>query len=116
MARTKRPRSPTTEKALEALLRRQVQLKVRLPETLRRVLEDEARSHEYSMNREIVKRLTDSFLRREEPVPKVVARALLNSLDGDVVKEMMKLVQEQRAREQVVERAIDEAVSRGELP
>jgi Arc-like DNA binding domain len=66
------------------------QLKVRLPEPLRRDLERAGARAGHSMNAEIVKRLTQSFLDLERT--KIIASALVRNLDDDIVNEMVNIV------------------------
>ena len=81
---------------------------------LRRSLEIEARSHGHSMNGEIVKRLRDSFLDQEEPT-KVVAKALLSSLDDAIINEIADEVLRDRAQDEMADLAReDELEARGE--
>ena len=65
------------------------QLKVRLPEPLRRDLERAAARAGHSMNAEIVKRLTQSFVELDRT--KIIASALVTHLDDDIVNEMVNI-------------------------
>ena len=76
--------------------RRLAQLKVRLPEALRSSLEREASSRGHSMNTEIVKRLYESFLAKDEPTT-LIAKTLLAGLDDAIVDEMVEIVNRIRA-------------------
>jgi Arc-like DNA binding domain len=92
MARTKRPqrwfdKSPA-------------QIKVRLPEALRWSLEKEASSRGHSMNAEIVRRLRDSFLTRDNPT-RLVAEALVEKLDDGTLEEMVDIVMRSRAEDEL---------------
>ena len=69
-------------------MRQLAQLKVRLPEPLRRDLERAAAYAGHSMNAEIVKRLTESFHQFDKT--KLVAHALLRDLDDGVLEEMVE--------------------------
>ena len=75
------------------------QLKVRLPEALRRELERAAAKTGWSMNSEILERLLKSF-RAFGPTPKIIATALLNNLDDDVVHEMVRIYMQDRGEEE----------------
>jgi hypothetical protein len=66
------------------------QLKLRLPESLRRQIESAARISGHSMNTEIVRRLGDSF--RNYDTTHRLAVALLNDLDSKIVNEMVEIV------------------------
>jgi hypothetical protein len=81
MARAKKLRSRFASKS------RQAQLKVRLPEPLRFSLEREAASRGHSMNTEIVRRLRESF-GAQQKTPKLIAEAVLEGLDDEVVSEI----------------------------
>jgi hypothetical protein len=70
-----------------------IQLKLRLPESLRRQIEDGARRSGRSMNSEIIHRLTTSF-RSELDKVNLIAKTLLEGLDGEVVEAMIKMTQE----------------------
>ena len=85
----------------------QAQLKVRLPEALRYSLEREARSRGHSMNAEIVRRLRESVLAQGEPA-KVVAKALLSSLDDAIVNEIVDTVLRERAQDDLADMAREE--------
>jgi len=69
-------------------LRRVAQLKVRLPEPLRRDLEGAAAEAGHSMNTEIVRRLTESF--KNYGRAKLIADSLLKYLDDEVLLEMFR--------------------------
>jgi hypothetical protein len=75
-----------------------VQLKVRLPETLRWQMEHAAKQNDRSMNAEIVARLNRSLQRDEDKI-EGVAEALLASLDPAIVDKMMEIVSERLARD-----------------
>jgi hypothetical protein len=65
------------------------------------------------MNYEIVRRLFDSFLRTEQSVATLVARALFNSLDNKIVEELVTLVRQQQTREELAKkRRLDELLPR----
>jgi plasmid stability protein len=81
-------------------------INVRLPEPLRVTLEIEARSHKHSLNAEIVQRLRESVLARDEP-PRIIAKALLSGLDGAIVQEMLDIVMRDHARDELVYMAQD---------
>jgi hypothetical protein len=70
---------------------RQAQLRVRLPETLRYSLERAARLRGHSMNSEIVRRLTESVLNKNEAT-KTAAEALLNGLPAEIADEIAEIV------------------------
>jgi hypothetical protein len=78
------------------------QLKVRLPEVLRRELESAAAKTGWSMNSEILERLGKSF-RATDPTQKIIATALLNNLDDDVVHEMVRIYMQDRGEEELGE-------------
>jgi len=69
-------------------LRNVAQLKVRLPEPLRRDLERAAAGASHSMNTEIVRRLTESF--KNYGRAKLIADSLLKDLDHEVLGEMFR--------------------------
>jgi Arc-like DNA binding dprotein len=68
-----------------------VQLKLRFSEALRRQLEEAAASNQRSLNAEIIKRLEGSFLSPDR-LPRLVADALLNGLDPDVITAMSETI------------------------
>lgn len=68
-----------------------VQLKVRLPEWLRRQLERAAGAHNWSMNSEIVDRLGNSFVKGEGTAE--LARAVI-SAHPDVANTIWEILQE----------------------
>src|SRR5271168_974318 len=72
---------------------RVAQVKIRLPELLRRDLEHEAARKGLSMNAEIIKRLDESF--RVLDQTKLIAKAVLSGLDDAVVdaieRELMRM-------------------------
>jgi hypothetical protein len=68
------------------------QIKVRLPEPLRRDLEQAARTHGQSMNVEMVQRLNASFQNMD--AHKLIAAAVLNGLDDFVVEEIVNTVRD----------------------
>jgi hypothetical protein len=67
-----------------------VQLKVRLPETLRWQMEYAAKQNDRSMNAEIVARLSRS-LRRDEDKIEDVAEALVAGLDDAIVDKVVEI-------------------------
>jgi Arc-like DNA binding domain len=75
---------------------RLAQVKVRLPELLRRELEREAARNEHSMNAEIVKRLHESFRVLDQTM--LIANAVLTGLD-DAVVEKIEDILKQRLRD-----------------
>jgi Arc-like DNA binding domain len=83
------------------------QIKVRLPEALRWRLESEARSHGHSMNVEIVRRLRDSFLARDNPT-RLVAEALVEKLDDGTLEEMVDIVMRSHAENELADEAREE--------
>lgn len=82
-------------------------INVRLPEALRVTLEIEARAHKHSLNAEIVGRLRDSVLAKDQP-PRLIAKALLNGLDDAIVQEMVDIVTGDRARDELADMAREE--------
>jgi Arc-like DNA binding domain len=68
-----------------------VQLKLRFSEALRRKLEEAAASNQRSLNAEIIKRLEGSFLSPDR-IPRLVADALLEGLDPDVITAMSETI------------------------
>jgi len=74
------------------------QLKVRLPERLRRNIESEAATHDRSMNAEIVSRLERSFQKDEDRLQEV-AEVLLAGLDRALVERMLTIRLEQEAED-----------------
>ena len=68
-------------------LRNVAQLKVRLPEPLRRDLERAAAGAGHSMNTEIVRRLSASF--KDYGRAKLIAHALVKDLEEEILGEMM---------------------------
>jgi hypothetical protein len=73
---------------------RLAQVKVRLPEVLRRELEREAEREGRSMNTEIVVRLHQSFRKTDQATQ--IAEALLKGLDADVVAKIDDILNEWR--------------------
>ena len=69
------------------------QLKVRLPEPLRRQLMDAAQRANHSMNIEIVNRLNQSFLVLDRA--KIIANALVRDLDGEILEEIREIFKQQ---------------------
>ena len=94
MPRTQKTRSWIADRS------RQAQIKVRLPEVLRRHLEREAASRGHSMNAEIIKRLSESF-RVDQTT--LIANALLSGLDDDIVNKMVDIVMRDRAAEDMAD-------------
>jgi hypothetical protein len=70
------------------------QLKVRLPEPLRRQLMYAAQRASHSMNVEIVNRLNQSFLELDRA--KIIANALVRDLDDEILNEIDSIFQRQR--------------------
>jgi hypothetical protein len=70
------------------------QLKVRLPEPLRRQIESAARRGNRSLNSEIASRLTRSFT--EFDTVKTVAAVLIDNLDADILREIDQQLEQQR--------------------
>jgi chorismate mutase len=70
-------------------------------------LEIEARAHKHSLNTEIVRRLRDSVLAKDQP-PRLIAKALLNGLDDAIVQEMLDLVMRDHARDELADMAREE--------
>jgi len=88
-------------------------INVRLPKALRVSLEIEARSQKHSLNTEIVRRLRESLLARDEP-PRLIAKALLSGLDGAIVQEMLDIVMRDHAQEELAEmQREEEQIERG---
>jgi len=85
-------------------------INVRLPEPLRVTLEIEARSHKHSLNAEIVRRLRESVLARDEP-PRIIAKALLSGLDAAIVQEMLDIVRRDHAQEELAEMQREDALT-----
>ena len=81
-------------------------LNVRLPDALRWRLESEARSHGHSLNNEIVKRLTESLLSRENKT-ELVAQGLLDNLDPAIIDTLVDLVLRARADDELADMARD---------
>jgi Arc-like DNA binding dprotein len=69
---------------------------LRLPEALRRDLEAAAGASGHSMNKEMVSRLTRSFIGADETA-KQIAHALVRDLDGAVIEEIIKFVRQAEA-------------------
>ena len=86
MARKKKPavRRSATDLA---------QLKVRLPEPLRRQLMYAAQRANHSMNVEIVNRLNQSFLELDRA--KIIANALVRDLDDEILNEISVILKQQ---------------------
>jgi hypothetical protein len=86
------------------------QLKVRLPETLRRQLEHAASRANHSMNVEIVNRLTQTFLELDRT--KIIANALVRDLDDDIVNEMVNIVRRWEAEDMAADAWREEEIDR----
>jgi hypothetical protein len=90
MARTRKKWRPSIPRFTNVLVgdpqRNVAQLKVRLPEPLRRDLERAAAGAGHSMNTEIVRRLSESF--KDYGRAKFIANSLVNNLDDEVLLEM----------------------------
>ena len=97
MVRAKKPKFRTPLPSLRKP--RIVGLMLRLPEPLRRDLAREAKAHDWSMNTEIVKRLTQS-LHAGVTRPAVIADALLNGLDSEVVNLLVMRVLHDQAKDE----------------
>jgi hypothetical protein len=76
-----------------------VQLKVRLSEALRRLMEDAAARNGRSMNAEIVARLQSSVQKNQDAVTEL-AKMVLDSVPDEVRERMIQLIG-QTAREMV---------------
>jgi Arc-like DNA binding domain len=83
------------------------QIKVRLPEVLRRHLEREAARNGRSMNAEIIKRLSESF--RVLDQTKLIAKAVLDGLDDAIVYEMVDMFMREQAAEDLADSQREEA-------
>jgi hypothetical protein len=85
------------------------QLKVRLPEWVRSDLERAAKDAGHSMNTEIALRLSRSLVRDESnKTNKLLAQALVRSLDPGIVDEMMNIVRPVDAEhEEYVQKLLD---------
>jgi hypothetical protein len=70
---------------------RRAQLKIRLPESVRRNLELAARRADRSMNAEAVWRLSESVSGKKDPYT-IAAEAILNGLDEQIVKRIDDMV------------------------
>jgi hypothetical protein len=80
-----------------------VQLKLRLPEWMRRDLERTAKDAARSMNSEILVRLRMSFVRTdfyEGKMTKLLAQKLVESLDSGIVLEMADIINRQHAEDE----------------
>ena len=80
-------------------LRNVAQLKVRLPEPLRRDLERAAAGAGHSMNTEIVRRLSESFKDYGRGV--LIANALVKDLKEEILAEMMHKYRRDRGLDDV---------------
>jgi hypothetical protein len=85
---------------------RLAQVKVRLPELLRRELDREAARNEHSMNAEIVKRLQESF--RAIDQTSLIAKAVLDGLDDAVVDKIEHILNEWRRDDYLADQDPDE--------
>jgi len=77
---------------------KRAQLKVRLPEQLRLSLEIAARQAGRSLNAEVVARLGESIIGRQDP-DALAAAAILNGLDPRIVKIIKDRIMEEAAEE-----------------
>jgi hypothetical protein len=77
---------------------RRAQLKVRLPEQLRLSLEIAARKSERSLNAEVVARLAESIMGRQDP-DALAAAAILNGLDHRILKIIKDRILEEAGEE-----------------
>jgi hypothetical protein len=59
------------------------------------------------MNTEIVRRLSESFLARDQATT-VIAKTLLEGLDDDIVDEMVDTVNRQRAEDDLANAMLDD--------
>ncbi len=82
-----------------------------MPEHLRRDLAREAKVHGWSMNTEIVRRLTHS-LHAGVTRSAVIADALLNGLDDEVVNLLVMRVLRDQAEDEKADRLMDEELER----
>jgi Arc-like DNA binding dprotein len=90
-------------KPQRAPLRRLAQVKVRLPEPLRRDLERAAAASGHSMNVEIVRRLFGSFTQElADKTSKLIATALLKELDEATLAEIVSKYLRDRGERNVV--------------
>jgi hypothetical protein len=88
-----------------------VQLKLRLPEWMRRDLERTARDAARSMNSEILVRLRMSFVRTdfyEDKITKLLAQKLVESLDSGIVYEMVNIIRRDEADSALADEAQDD--------
>jgi hypothetical protein len=109
VARKKKRTNPIRRSATDL-----AQLKVRLPEHLRRQLMHAAKRANHSMNVEIVNRLNQSFLELDRA--KIIAKALVRDLDDEILNEIEGIFQEQRRddaeadwHDEVIEREAERA-------
>ncbi len=99
--RTKQVRRSATDLA---------QLKVRLPEHLRRQLAAAAQHSNHSMNVEIVNRLNQSFLELDRA--KIIANALVRDLDDEILNEIEEIFKRQRYDDYMANDLRDELMER----
>jgi hypothetical protein len=88
MARKKRQAKPVRRSPNDL-----AQLKVRLPEHLRRELMYAAQRANRSMNVEIVERLSRTFL--ELDTAKIIAKTLVETLDDEILSEIRSIFKQQ---------------------
>jgi hypothetical protein len=72
-------------------MHRQAQLKIRLPEWLRRGIEKAAADADRSMNAEIVRRLSES-IRGQGDWAGMAAEAILNGVDQEILTRMEEMI------------------------
>jgi hypothetical protein len=91
----------------------EVQLKLRFDERLRRRLEKAAEQHLFSMNREIIERLQQSFSAEDQAAQFDEVKRLIQQLqEGLTSSPLMKLLSECRASGVNVEQVLTEAMNR----
>jgi uncharacterized membrane protein len=91
-----------------------VQLKVRLPESLRRWLERDAARNQRSMNSEIVDRLRRSF-QSDEDKTTLIARAIIDTYPG-IADRIEEIFVEDRRDSALADLADDERLERDSWP
>lgn len=70
-------------------------LLLRLPEALRLRLEQDANAHKRSLNAEIVERLRESVIAQKKKPSEVIAQALVDYLDDEIVWAIQEIFKEQ---------------------
>jgi hypothetical protein len=103
-----RKKKRVTRRSANAL----AQLKVRLPEPLRRQLMYAAQRANHSMNIEIVNRLNQSFLELDRA--KIIANALVRDLDDEIINEIEDILKRQRDDEYLANDHYDAIEREGE--